>query len=98
MWNAHAPPVENTGITEIWKMITDYIAFTQKNGYFDYKRSQQAKYWMYETIHQSLLDSFYHNEQIEALIPMYEQRILNNEISSFIAAHELLEKYKNLKI
>ncbi|MBR4520114.1 MAG: methylmalonyl Co-A mutase-associated GTPase MeaB, partial [Paludibacteraceae bacterium] len=90
--------VENTGITEVWKMITDYIAYTQKNGYFDYKRSQQAKYWMYETIHQALLDNFYHNPEIETLIPQYEQRILDNEISSFIAAHELLNKYNSLKV
>ena len=79
-------------------MITDCIAYTQKNGYFDYKRSQQAKYWMYETIHQSLLDNFYHNPEIETLIPQYEQRILDNEISSFIAAHELLNKYNSLKV
>jgi len=90
--------IDNTGIDEVWKMITDYIAFTQKSGYFDYKRSQQAKYWMYETIHQSLLDSFYHNTEIEQLIPQYEQRILNNEISSFIAAHELLNKFNSLKV
>ena len=89
--------VEGTGVQEVWKMITDYIAFTRKNGYFDYHRSQQAKYWMYETIHQSLLDGFYHNPEIEDFIPQYEQRILNNEISSFIAAHELLEKYKTQK-
>lgn len=89
--------VEGTGIMQVWKMITDYIAFTQKNGYFDYHRSQQAKYWMYETIHQSLLDGFFHHPEIEELIPRYEQRILNNEISSFIAAHELLDKYHTLK-
>ena len=85
--------IDSTGIDDVWKMITDYIAFTQKSGYFDYKRSRQAKYWMHETIRQALLDGFYHNAEIEQLIPEFEQKILNNEISSFIAAHELLSRY-----
>lgn len=85
--------VDGTGIDNIWKMVTDYMAFTQQNHYFDIKRAEQAKYWMYETINSSLLDGFYRNEKMENLIADYEQRVLNNRISSFIAAHELLNHY-----
>lgn len=87
---------EHTGVMEVWKMVEDYISFTKNNSYFYVNRSKQAKYWMYETINQHLLDSFYHNEVIEADLEMMERKILSNRISSFVAAHNLLDKYKQL--
>ena len=87
--------VEGNGIDDVWKMVTDYVTFTKRNGYFRKKRTRQAKYWMYETINQRLLDSFYHNPQIEALIEPTEEKVLSNQLSSFIAAHNLLEVYFN---
>ena len=85
--------VEKTGIDEVWKNIEDYVAFTKANGYFDHHRTEQAKYWMYETINQALLDGFYKNPDMEKRIEDTEKQVLNNEISSFIAAHNLLSAY-----
>ena len=87
--------VEGNGILDVWKMVEEYIQYTKENGYLDHLRTQQAKYWMYETINQNLLDSFYKNELMERLIAHTEQRVLNNEISSFTAAYELLKQYGN---
>ncbi|MBQ2608526.1 MAG: methylmalonyl Co-A mutase-associated GTPase MeaB [Paludibacteraceae bacterium] len=89
--------IDHTGVLDVWKNVEDYIEFTKRNGYFDHKRTEQAKYWMYETINQSLLDGFYKNENMEALIAQAEQQVLNNEISSFIAAHNLLTEYGRIK-
>jgi LAO/AO transport system kinase len=89
---------DKTGILNVWKMVEDYIAFTKENGFFDYRRHQQAKYWMYETINSSLLNGFYQSPEMEQLIQTYEQQVLNNKISSFIAAHQLIDAYtKNIK-
>ncbi len=85
--------VEKNGIPEVWNMITDYIDFTKANGYYERKRTQQAKYWMYETIHEHLLNSFYQDTEIERRLPQYERLVLNNELSSFIAANQLLDIY-----
>jgi LAO/AO transport system kinase len=52
---------------------------------------------MYETINQALLDGFYKNEQMEHRIEVAERQVLNNEISSFIAAHNLITAYGRLK-
>ena len=87
--------MDGNGILDVWKMVEDYIAFVKANGYLDHLRTHQAKYWMYETIHQSLLDSFYKNERMEGIIARTEERVLNNEISSFTAAYELLKEYAN---
>ena len=85
--------VEHTGVAEVWKNIEDYIAFVRTNGYFDRHRTEQAKYWMYETINQALLDGFYKNERMERFIEQAEKQVLDNEISSFVAAHNLLTEY-----
>lgn len=87
--------VEHTGVAEVWKNIEDYIAFVRSNGYFERHRTEQAKYWMYETINQALLDGFYKSERMEALIENAERQVLNNEISSFVAAKNLLDEYAN---
>ena len=89
--------IEKTGVADVWDMVMDYVKFTKDNGYFDRKRIVQAKYWMHETIHSALVDGFYHNEQIENELPIMEQKVLNSEISSFIAAHKLLELYEKLR-
>jgi LAO/AO transport system kinase len=77
----------------IWELITKYVAHTNANGFFDYNRNEQAKYWLYETINESIRNSFYQNEKIMECLPNYEQMVLDNKISSFAAAHELLAKY-----
>jgi LAO/AO transport system kinase len=81
------------GIPEIWDMVYEYIAFTQKNGYFDFRRNSQSKYWMYESINEQLRNNFYQSPEIENELIIKEQEVLNSKISSFMAAKQLLDKY-----
>jgi LAO/AO transport system kinase len=85
--------VENTGIAETWSMVEKYVDFAKNNGYFDFKRNSQSKYWMYESINEHLKSNFYQNPEIKQLLEDNEKKILSNEISSFIAAKNLLDKY-----
>lgn len=82
---------EKTGIKEIWDNILNYCSVTQQNGYFESRRSQQAKYWMYETINEQLKKRFYENQKEN--LKAAEEKVLKNEMSSFTAAFGLLEKY-----
>ena len=83
----------NSGIKEIWKTINDYIQLTRQNGYFGTKRNEQAKYWMYESIHDRLKTHFYENHSVIEKKNNLEKDVLNNRISSFDAANELLNSY-----
>jgi LAO/AO transport system kinase len=86
------------GIKEIWDMIDDYIHFVKANGYFEHRRNEQSKYWMYETINEHLRNSFYHNKTIENMLKEKEQDVLNGKLTSFVAAKNLLDEYfKQLK-
>lgn len=95
-WSPEVIPcssVEKNGIDDIWKMVERFVEFTRENGYFDNNRNQQSKYWMYETINEQLRSRFYLNQSIQELIGQLEQKVLSNEVSSFIAAKQLLEQY-----
>ncbi len=81
------------GIAEVWEMINEYVSFAEKNKYFDTRRNQQAKYWMYETINEALKNSFYQNQAIKNKLKNTEDAVLNEKISSFVAANELLSAY-----
>ncbi|MFI3263920.1 MAG: methylmalonyl Co-A mutase-associated GTPase MeaB [Rikenellaceae bacterium] len=85
--------LEKTGLEEVWKGVEEFIEQTKGNGYFIGNRHRQLKYWMYETINDTLKSNFYLNPKIEAIIGDYEKRVLDTKISSFIAAKELLDKY-----
>jgi LAO/AO transport system kinase len=85
--------VTKMGIESVWNMVVEYVDFVKQNGYFDSKRSEQSKYWMYETINESLKNYFYNNAKIKSLLPKYEQKVLNKQLSSFIAARDLLDLY-----
>ena len=80
-------------IQEVWTMVFNYIDFVKKNGYFEHRRNEQAKYWMYETINEALRDSFYHNPTIDSLLAFKERQVLGGELTSFVAARQLLDVY-----
>lgn len=83
----------NLGIKKIWDMVGEYMAFTRNNGYFYQKRNEQAKYWMYETINESLRNAFYHNPVVQASVKEAEQQVLRNEVSSFVAAQRMMDAF-----
>ena len=85
--------LERKGIDEVWNMIERYVQFTKANGYFEYKRNNQSKYWMYETIDEQLKVNFYQNEEIQKKLIEVEKKVLANEISSFMGAKILLDLY-----
>ena len=82
-----------TGLEEVWQGVEKYLEHIELNGYFTANRNRQNKYWMYETINETLKSSFYNNPEIEAKMAEVEQRVLEAKLSSFIAAKELLDIY-----
>ena len=82
-----------TGVKEVWDMIYEYFDFVKGNGYFDYRRNEQNKYWMYETINEQLRNSFYNNPDIQQRLQAYENSVLLGQKTSFAAARDLLDIY-----
>lgn len=87
----------NTGISEIWEVILDYLLLCKANSFFTNRRNEQSKYWMYETINEQLKSQFYSNPDIKKLANEMEKKVLQNSISSFEAAAKLINTYNTLK-
>lgn len=81
------------GIPEVWDMIYRYFDFVKKNGYFEEKRRQQEKYWMYESINEHLKAHFYNNPVIEEMLAAKQRLVLEAKQSSFMAAADVLNYY-----
>ena len=83
----------NIGVKEVWDMVYKYVDFVKAKGYFDYRRNEQSKYWMYETINEHLRDSFYNNPRIAEMLEKKERQVLGGLETSFVAAKDLLDTY-----
>ena len=83
------------GIPEVWEMIDRYFAYVKSNGFFERRRNEQSRYWMYETINETLRNRFYSDPEIEKLLAGYEAQVLDNRLSSFVAANDVLAHYFN---
>lgn len=86
-----------TGISEIWDTIDEYLTHVKSNQYFQQRRNEQSKFWMYETINEQLRNNFYQNEQIKYLMEELENKVLKEETSSFLAAKKLLDLYDRIR-
>src|SRR5574344_499080 len=80
-------------IDKVLKMIFGYIEKVKESGYFQYRRNEQSKYWMYETVNEHLKNSFYYNPRIKEMIGQMENEVLGGQVTSFVAAKKLLETY-----
>ena len=89
--------VQKSGVAEIWTKIEEFRQLTHQNGYFLRKRNEQSIYWMHETIQEQLKRSFYHHPEVKAKLHEFEQKVLSNQLSSFVAAGKLFEYYYGLK-
>lgn len=83
------------GIAEVWDMIDRYFEYVERNGYFEQRRREQSRYWMYETINEQLRSRFYHHSGVAELLKTLEADVLSNHLSSFIAARKALDFYYN---
>ena len=86
----------NTGIPEVWELITSFEKNSKENGYFEENRKQQNKFWLLQSINEQLKQSFYQNPEIKVALEEQLQAIFDKKTSPFIAAQQLLEKYSKL--
>ncbi len=90
--------VEKTGLEEVWSGVEHYIDHVKASGHFMGRRQGQLRYWMRETIHGTLMGDFYNSESISSRLAGYEERVLLDQITPFVAAKELLEFYFGSKM
>lgn len=83
------------GIDEVLEMIFEYIDKVKANGYFQHRRNEQSKYWMYESINEHLRNDFYYNPQVKNLLKEMSDDVVAGKLTSFVAASKLLDVYRD---
>ena len=85
-----------TGIKEVWESITDYREFVEESGYLQSRRKEQSSYWMFETLKESLFARVFNDPEIQKEITKLESLLARGELTSYMAAAHILEKYNSL--
>jgi len=88
--------VTREGLSEIWDMICDYEQQLKGNGWWGRKRTEQMINWMTESIHDRLLQDFYHHPDVKHSLHATEQAVVEGRESPFHAAQRLLRLYRGL--
>lgn len=86
------------GIADVWENIEKFLKLAKGNNYFYEKRAEQNQYWMLESINEQLKTNFYNHPEIVKFLDSSKKAVSTNEISPFVAAQMLLEKYFKNKI
>ena len=85
--------IENVGISEIWKLIEDYLNLTENNKSFQKKRKSQNKYWFLQAVERLLTQGFYQDPKVKKELLAMTRKVEANKISPFRAAEDLLNAY-----
>jgi LAO/AO transport system kinase len=82
--------LKNEGISEIWEVVANYFETVKGNGYFQYKRKEQNKFWLMQTIESRLKSEFYANPSVKVELEKQLKAIDENKTTPFAAAEILL--------
>ncbi len=87
--------VEDKGVMESWETINEYVDFTRRNGTFDKKRQQQARYWFFEALNDGLKQQFYGDEEVRRKINEMEKVVEKRKADPYKAARDILSAYSH---
>lgn len=96
-WSAKAllsSSMTKEGIPEIWETIIEYLELVQSNGYFEHKRKEQNKFWLIQSIENSLKSDFFNNPKVKEEMQKQLLALDTNKTTPFEAARYLLSLQK----
>ncbi|KAG0042320.1 hypothetical protein BGZ83_000603 [Gryganskiella cystojenkinii] len=81
------------GIKEAWETMKDYFTIMESSGELQRKRGRQRKIWMWRQVSSELMDLLNEDAQVRELAKDLESKVLQNEVMSGAAAHQIVEKF-----
>ncbi|HRY31667.1 MAG TPA: methylmalonyl Co-A mutase-associated GTPase MeaB [Bacteroidales bacterium] len=97
------PRVENCssvtglGIDTAWRLISDYRRHCSLSGYLEKKRQAQSRQIMLDTIEERLKQDFFQHPAVVKEMARMDEKLLNNQISSYEAAGRLIKVFENCR-
>lgn len=97
--NGWVPPVvtcsavTNSGVDNIWEIISGFENQVKENGYFTINRREQNLNWMEETIKYHLENDFYTHSSVLSEMAHMKKKVINEELPAITVAKKLLALY-----
>ncbi|MBS8264819.1 methylmalonyl Co-A mutase-associated GTPase MeaB [Mesobacillus boroniphilus] len=89
--------LQNKGIGDIWKTVSDFESFTKKSGIFDERRRFQTKEWLNDMIIDQLQANFFHHPEIKDLLPKVENEVISGNRPVASGVEELFRAFYETK-
>lgn len=86
----------NENIDKVWEVIESFHNHTKLNGSFDGNRKTQDKFWLQETLEETILRGFYQNEELLKELKIAEEQVVSGQESSFTEAEKLYQIYRTI--
>ncbi len=83
------------GLSDIWEMIERFVKTMKESGYFEERRKNQLKDWLYSLIKEELETSFFQHKEVKKLTPKVESKVKNGELTVSRAAALLFSAFQN---
>jgi LAO/AO transport system kinase len=97
-WQAQVLPcsaLHEQGVADVWSTVEDYRQALTETGEIDSRRSAQSRAWMWSETADSLLAELKDHKGVKALVRQLEDDVTEGRLPPTIAAHRLIETFKN---
>ena len=81
-----------SGLAQAWETIQTLAAWRKSHGFWQQNRTQQARRWFEEEVHQGLLARFLNDAQIRDLMQALERQVAEGIMTPTAAAVQVLKK------
>lgn len=82
------------GIDSIWKLVDEFVLQNKKNGHFSKQRAIQNRNWFLQAVEDLMKHRFYNDGATTALMERLTRDVMENTISPYKAAQELIASKK----
>jgi len=82
--------MENKGIDRIWKVITEFMAYTKKVGIFQERRREQVAEWFESMLIEEIVSGFYRKEGVGERLAEVREAVLRGEITPIVGVKKLI--------
>ena len=77
----------------MWESLTDYQTIMRNTGELMHKREQQKRIWMWNYIHDNILDMFKNHPNVRQKIPHLEEQVCKGILTPGTAADILIKGF-----
>lgn len=89
-----ASALEGTGIDKTWDLLVEFKEKMEDSGAFQSRRNDQLRYWLEQTISDSLRSRFYGNKEIKKVLDKQLELLKAQQTTPYHAAMALLELFE----